>query len=94
MTFPHTRVIAVVGVLGFVSALDPSTRIHAQQPLDELRTRAEQQHLMAPEASTTQRTSTRPAYLPSTPTPITMCKAAKRLATIKIRSILAIAPLP
>ena len=45
MTFPHTRVIAVVTVLGLVSAFVPETRLHAQQEpvaVAELRARAEQ----------------------------------------------------
>ena len=42
MTFHQVRIIALTAVLLGTTALTPTTRLHAQQPLDELRTLAEQ----------------------------------------------------
>ena len=42
MTVHDARVIALAVVLVGISALVPSTRLHAQQPLDQLRARVEQ----------------------------------------------------
>ncbi len=42
MTVHHARVPALAAVLIGISALIPSTRLQAQQPLDELRALAEQ----------------------------------------------------
>ena len=42
MTAHHTRFVALAAVLVSIAAVNPTTRLQAQQPLDELRALADQ----------------------------------------------------
>ena len=46
MTVHHARVIALAAVLVGISALGPSTRLQAQQPLDQLYINAAMRRLL------------------------------------------------